>query len=156
MVRSLAFFPTQHCGALRAGHSFPPSPLRQAYRGGQRLRRSPRQAGGLVPLRAGLTPQQAQAAEPGGNSATSAAPDSTGHGTASNGSPSATNGSSSNGIGTGAGKTTVVAKEDFTKFVQFFRGASPYIEGHRGRCFVIVVPGQVRQRPQLPNRGRAA
>ena len=32
---------------------------------------------------------------------------------------------------------------DFSKFVQFFRQASPYIEGHRGRTFVIVVPGEV-------------
>ena len=32
---------------------------------------------------------------------------------------------------------------DFSKFVQFFRQASSYIEGHRGRTFVIVVPGEV-------------
>ena len=25
----------------------------------------------------------------------------------------------------------------------FFRGASPYIEGHRGRTFVVVIPGEV-------------
>jgi hypothetical protein len=36
-----------------------------------------------------------------------------------------------------------LAKEDFTKFVQFFRQAGPYIEGHRGRTFVLVVPGGV-------------
>ena len=29
------------------------------------------------------------------------------------------------------------------RFVSFFRGASPYIEGHRGRTFVIVIPGEV-------------
>ena len=34
-------------------------------------------------------------------------------------------------------------KGDFTKFVRYFRQASPYIEGHRGRTFVIVVPGEV-------------
>ncbi|RMZ52192.1 hypothetical protein APUTEX25_001582, partial [Auxenochlorella protothecoides] len=28
-------------------------------------------------------------------------------------------------------------------FVQFFRQASPYIEGHRGRTFVISIPGEV-------------
>lgn len=35
-------------------------------------------------------------------------------------------------------------RKDFSKFVQFFRQASPYIEGHRGRTFVIVIPGEVR------------
>ncbi len=35
-------------------------------------------------------------------------------------------------------------RKDFGKFVQFFRQASPYIEGHRGRTFVIVIPGEVR------------
>ena len=34
-------------------------------------------------------------------------------------------------------------RKDFGKFVQFFRQASPYIEGHRGRTFVIVIPGEV-------------
>lgn len=34
-------------------------------------------------------------------------------------------------------------RKDYAKFVQFFRQASPYIEGHRGRTFVIVVPGEV-------------
>ena len=37
-------------------------------------------------------------------------------------------------------------RKDFGKFVQFFRQASPYIEGHRGRTFVVVIPGEVRQR----------
>jgi len=27
--------------------------------------------------------------------------------------------------------------------VSFFRGASPYIEGHRGRTFVVLIPGEV-------------
>eukprot|EP00798_Chlamydomonas_sp_ICE-L_P030535 gene30535-35564_t len=40
-------------------------------------------------------------------------------------------------------------KEDFTKFVQFFRQASAYIEGHRGRAFVIVLPGSVTSNPAL-------
>lgn len=35
-------------------------------------------------------------------------------------------------------------RKDFGKFVQFFRQASPYIEGHRGRTFVVVIPGEVR------------
>lgn len=36
-----------------------------------------------------------------------------------------------------------LAKSEYSKFVQFFRQAGPYIEGHRGRVFVIVVPGNV-------------
>jgi len=34
-------------------------------------------------------------------------------------------------------------KLDFGKFVNFFRGASPYISGHRDRTFVVVIPGNV-------------
>ncbi|KAL0055755.1 hypothetical protein WJX82_004086 [Trebouxia sp. C0006] len=34
-------------------------------------------------------------------------------------------------------------KKDFRKFVYFFRQASPYIEGHRDKTFVIVIPGEV-------------
>ena len=37
-------------------------------------------------------------------------------------------------------------QSDHAKFVRFFRQASPYIEGHRGRTFVIVVPGYVGSR----------
>ena len=33
--------------------------------------------------------------------------------------------------------------EDHKNFVRFFRMASPYVEGHRGRVFVIVLPGEV-------------
>ena len=33
--------------------------------------------------------------------------------------------------------------EDHNNFVRFFRMASPYVEGHRGRIFVIVLPGEV-------------
>ena len=36
-------------------------------------------------------------------------------------------------------------KKDFRKFVRFFRQASPYIEGHREKTFVIVIPGEVDQ-----------
>lgn len=36
-------------------------------------------------------------------------------------------------------------KSQFGLFVQFFRQASPYIEGHRGRTFVLAIPGEVRQ-----------
>lgn len=35
-------------------------------------------------------------------------------------------------------------RKDYSSFVTFFRQASPYIEGHRGRTFVVVVPGEVR------------
>ncbi len=34
-------------------------------------------------------------------------------------------------------------KEDFPKFVRFFRQASSYIEGHSGKTFVVVIPGNV-------------
>ncbi|GAB4815046.1 hypothetical protein N2152v2_002092 [Parachlorella kessleri] len=33
--------------------------------------------------------------------------------------------------------------KDFSLFVQFFRQASPYIAGHRGRTFVLALPGEV-------------
>ena len=34
--------------------------------------------------------------------------------------------------------------EDHDNFVRFFRMASPYVEGHRGRIFVLVLPGEVK------------
>ncbi len=49
-----------------------------------------------------------------------------------------------NGNGSGHMASSGLAKQDFGKFVQFFRQASPYVEGHRGKTFVIVVPGGVR------------
>jgi hypothetical protein len=33
-------------------------------------------------------------------------------------------------------------RDEYGKFVQFFRHATPYIEGHRSRTFVIVIPGE--------------
>ena len=33
--------------------------------------------------------------------------------------------------------------EHLPQFVRFFRHASPYIEGHRGRTFVVAIPGAV-------------
>ena len=47
-------------------------------------------------------------------------------------------------------------KGDFTKFVRYFRQASPYIEGHRGRTFVIVVPGEVGCGLRSPDSKHAA
>lgn len=38
-------------------------------------------------------------------------------------------------------------RQDYPRFVNFFRQAGPYIEGHRDKIFVIVIPGQVRPRP---------
>jgi hypothetical protein len=35
-------------------------------------------------------------------------------------------------------------RDEYGKFVQFFRQASPYIEGHRSRTFVVVIPGAIR------------
>ena len=37
---------------------------------------------------------------------------------------------------------------DFDSFVHFFRQASPYIEGHRGRTFVVCCPGEVPRPPR--------
>eukprot|EP00798_Chlamydomonas_sp_ICE-L_P014642 gene14642-20678_t len=54
------------------------------------------------------------------------------------------------GNASGIGSTSSsLARQDFPKFVQFFRSASPYIEGHRGRTFVIVVPGTVTSNQAL-------
>lgn len=39
--------------------------------------------------------------------------------------------------------------KDFNLFVQFFRQASPYIAGHRGRTFVLAIPGEVGCRTAL-------
>lgn len=42
-------------------------------------------------------------------------------------------------------------RDEYGKFVQFFRQASPYIEGHRARTFVVVIPGAIQwaQHPGL-------
>lgn len=57
-------------------------------------------------------------------------------------------GSSSDGSDTSANTQRKplgsLRKKDFRKFVRFFRQASPYIEGHREKTFVIVIPGEVR------------
>lgn len=56
-------------------------------------------------------------------------------------------GSSSDGSDTGLRKPPgSLRKKDFRKFVHFFRQASPYIEGHREKTFVIVIPGEVGHR----------
>lgn len=43
-------------------------------------------------------------------------------------------------------------KSHYGLFVKFFRQASPYIEGHRGRTFVIAIPGEVVDRQDLLDR----
>ena len=43
-------------------------------------------------------------------------------------------------------------KSQYGLFVKFFRQASPYIEGHRGRTFVIAIPGEVVDRQDLLDR----
>lgn len=43
-----------------------------------------------------------------------------------------------------ASQHVALERKDYASFVTFFRQASPYIEGHRGRTFVVVVPGEVR------------
>lgn len=40
-------------------------------------------------------------------------------------------------------------KSQYGLFVQFFRHASPYIEGHRGRIFVLAIPGDVVDRKDV-------
>ena len=49
---------------------------------------------------------------------------------------------SSNGL-VEAEQQTRVERHDYSKFVQYFRSAGPYIEGFRGCTFVLVVPGEV-------------
>lgn len=44
-----------------------------------------------------------------------------------------------------AGPNGALDRSEHGKFVHFFRMASPYIEGHRGRTFVIVLPGEVHR-----------
>ena len=53
------------------------------------------------------------------------------------------NGASANGAANGSAGSGGLLRQDYGKFVQFFRQASPYIEGHRARLFVIVIPGEV-------------
>ena len=61
--------------------------------------------------------------------------------TGSSGSSSDGSDTSTNALRKGPGS---LRKKDFRKFVHFFRQASPYIEGHRDKTFVIVIPGEVR------------
>ncbi len=60
--------------------------------------------------------------------------------TGSSGSSSDGSDTSTNALRKGPGS---LRKKDFRKFVHFFRQASPYIEGHRDKTFVIVIPGEV-------------
>jgi hypothetical protein len=82
----------------------------------------------------------------------------TGAASATTGGAGGTNNGAANGAGNGLAKTDygALAKSDYAKFVQFFRQASPYIEGHRGRTFVIVIPGEVRRAAGQRGRGRAS
>lgn len=40
-------------------------------------------------------------------------------------------------------------QQTFAKIIQFARLASPYIEGHRGRTFVVLIPGEVVANPTI-------
>jgi hypothetical protein len=64
------------------------------------------------------------------------------------GSGNGNGGQAGSGAAPGAGQTQPLTRQDYGKFVQFFRQASPYIEGHRARLFVIVIPGEVGGWPQ--------
>lgn len=50
---------------------------------------------------------------------------------------------------TGRASGGSLEREQYGLFVKFFRQASPYIEGHRGRSFVIAVPGEVVDRQDV-------
>ncbi|KAI3433843.1 hypothetical protein D9Q98_003646 [Chlorella vulgaris] len=41
-----------------------------------------------------------------------------------------------------------IAKEDYGLFVRFLHTASPYVAGHRGRTFVVTIPGEVVARKE--------
>lgn len=43
-------------------------------------------------------------------------------------------------------------KSQYNLFVQFFRQATPYIEGHRGRTFVLVLPGEIVDQKDILHR----
>ncbi len=45
----------------------------------------------------------------------------------------------------GATAAGAIDPQDYGRFVHFFRAASAYIEGHRGRTFVVLAPGEVRR-----------
>ncbi len=67
--------------------------------------------------------------------------------TGSSGSSSDGSDTSTNALRKGPGS---LRKKDFRKFVHFFRQASPYIEGHREKTFVIVIPGEVSYPQSAP------
>ena len=63
--------------------------------------------------------------------------------------PAAAGGASHALSGSTASSDMGLARADYGLFVKFFRGATPYIQGHRGRTFVIALPGDVVDRPDL-------
>ncbi|CAD7699585.1 unnamed protein product [Ostreobium quekettii] len=58
------------------------------------------------------------------------------------------------GSGGGAigGRNGELSREDYGRFVQHFRQASPYIIGHHGSTFVVVIPGEVVEESELLER----
>ncbi len=48
----------------------------------------------------------------------------------------------------GATAAGAIDPQDYGRFVHFFRAASAYIEGHRGRTFVVLAPGEVGRLPR--------
>lgn len=48
-------------------------------------------------------------------------------------------------LGLPDGRNGELSREDYGSFVQHFRQASPYIIGHQGSTFVVVIPGEVRR-----------
>ena len=63
--------------------------------------------------------------------------------------PAAAGGASHALSGSTASSDMGLARADYGLFVKFFRGATSYIQGHRGRTFVIALPGDVVDRPDL-------
>ena len=45
--------------------------------------------------------------------------------------------------GSDYGNVSLAFDDDKAKFVRFMHLASPYVMGHRGKTFVIVIPGEV-------------
>ena len=66
-----------------------------------------------------------------------------GHGLASKLSTVAVAAGGGSGGGSSSGGGEAMSQADLGLFVRFLHTASPYVAGHRGRTFVISIPGEV-------------
>lgn len=48
-----------------------------------------------------------------------------------------------NAAAAASSKGEALTQSDYSLFVKFLHMASPYVAGHRGRIFVVVIPGEV-------------